>query len=112
MASYRELTDLQWHRLSQLIPAGSWTGRPRADHRQTLNGMLFVIRTGCRWRDMPERYGSHITVWRRFQEWNNDGVFHRLWRTFLGQLDEIGRLEWQHCSPERLMQRGRTSQAA
>jgi hypothetical protein len=51
-----ELTDQEWELLAPLIPRAA-TGRPRVAHRQVINGMVYKIRTGISWRDLPERYG-------------------------------------------------------
>ncbi|WP_392757049.1 transposase [Streptomyces sp. LN590] len=56
-----ELTDQEWELLAPLIPLAV-TGRPRVDDRQVINGMVYKIRTGITWRDLPERYGSWKTV--------------------------------------------------
>ncbi len=53
-----ELTDDHWDRLAPLLPPQRpTTGRPAKDHRTVLNGILWVLRTGAPWRDLPERYG-------------------------------------------------------
>jgi len=59
---FRELSDEQWAFIQPLLPLKAWTGRPRADDRKTLNGILYVLTTGCRWTDMPAKYGS--ITWR------------------------------------------------
>ena len=64
-----ELTDEQWERLKPLLPPRQKRGRPRADDRRTLTGVLYVLRTGCRWEDVPREYGSPSTCWRRLKEW-------------------------------------------
>jgi len=56
-----ELTDAQWEALRPLLPPHNRRGRPRADDRRTLKGILSVWRTGCRWQDMPRRYKSPVT---------------------------------------------------
>ncbi len=48
-----DLTDSQWHYLQRRIPCPARTGRPRADEREVLNGILYVLHTGCRWEDLP-----------------------------------------------------------
>jgi len=53
-----ELCDEQWEHLEPLLPPPRHRGRPRADDRKTLNGILYVLRTGCRWQDVPREYGS------------------------------------------------------
>ena len=52
-----ELTDEQWERIRPLLPPPARTGRPRADDRKVLNGILYVLRTGCAWKEMPRKYG-------------------------------------------------------
>ncbi len=69
-------------------------GRPRADDRRTLDAILFVLRTGCRWKDLPKELGSPTTAWRRLKEWEEAGVWESLWRAVLSSLDAQGRLEW------------------
>jgi transposase len=77
-----DITDEQWARVRPLLPRRGGIGRPRADDRQTLNGVLYVIGRGCRWRDLPRRYGSHITCWRRHKRWAQNGT----WDQVLGLL--------------------------
>jgi transposase len=70
-----ELTDAQWERLAALLPSQRpRTGRPAKDHRSVLNGILWVLRTGAPWRDLPQRYGSWQMVYRRFRRWRDAGV--------------------------------------
>ena len=69
-------------------------GRPRADDRRTLDAILFVLRTGCRWKDLPRELGSPTTAWRRLKEWEEAGVWESLWRAVLASLDAQGKLEW------------------
>lgn len=78
-----DLTEKEWSILAPLMPAKALTGRPRADDRKTLNGILYVLSTGCRWEDLPpERYGSGKTCWLRFQHWRELG----LWNAVSGAL--------------------------
>ena len=69
-----DLTNQQWERLKPLLPAQKpKVGRPSNDHRTILNGILWILRTGAPWRDLPERYGTWETVSGRFyrslQKW-------------------------------------------
>ena len=77
-----DLTDAQWEAIKDLLPPPRRRGRPRADDRRTLNGILYVLRTGCRWQDLPSRYGSPVTCWRRLRQWE------QIWRSRLSLLDE------------------------
>jgi transposase len=90
----RDLTDAQWALLQPLLPARSRTGRPRADDRRTLNAILYVLRTGCAWRDLPEKYGDDSTAHRRLQRWQQEGVWRRIYRTLLGMLERMKRIDW------------------
>lgn len=74
-----ELTDDQWAQLEGVLPPQQpTTGRPAKDHRTVLNGILWVLRTGAPWRDLPERYGSWQTAYSRFRRWREAGVWGRI----------------------------------
>ena len=88
------LSDDQWERIAPLLPPKKTMGRPRADDRGTLDAILFVLRTGCRWKDLPKELGSPPTAWRRLKEWEEAGVWESLWRAVLSSLDAQGKLEW------------------
>ena len=89
-----DLTDEQWQRLEPLLPPPKRRGRPRAHDRKTLNGILYMLRTGCRWQDVPREYGSPATCWRRLRRWEEEGIWERIWRSLLALLDEQEKLEW------------------
>ena len=92
-----ELTDEQWSKIEPLIPKRKPSkkgGRKRIEDRRCFEGILWVLRSGARWKDLPERYPSPATCWRRLQEWEDAGVWLNLWRKFLGELDEEGILPW------------------
>jgi transposase len=61
---FREVSDGEWEVIRPFLPPRSSVGRPRADDRMVLNGILYVLTTGCRWC----KYGSYKTAWRRLQE--------------------------------------------
>lgn len=69
-------------------------GRPRADDRRTLEAILFVLRSGARWHDVPAEFGSGVTAWRRLKQWEEAGVWEAVWRALLASLDAQGKLEW------------------
>ena len=90
-----ELTDAQWARLAPLLPPQKpKTGKPNTEHRRVLNGLLWKIRTGAPWRDLPERYGPWPTVYSRFRRWRRAGVWDRLFAAVQRQEDAAGRLDW------------------
>jgi transposase len=90
--SRHDITDDQWTVIVPLIPKQrAGPGRRRNDDRTTLNGILFVLKTGCAWEDVPRRYGSPATCWRRSSGWATDGTWERIWRVLLSQLDAQGK---------------------
>ncbi len=95
--------DRLWELLQPLIPprppARGPGGRPRIDDRAALAGILFVLDTGCRWRDLPEElgYGSGHTAWRRLREWQNAGIWDRLHQLVLNELSDAEMLDWSRC---------------
>jgi len=93
-ATATELTDKQWEVIQSLLPKPSWTGRPRANDRRTINGILWVLRTGARWADMPRQYGAPSTCHERLQTWQQQAVWEGIWRALLSSLDEQGKLDW------------------
>lgn len=88
------LTERQWVFICPLLPHPARTGRPRADDRRTIEGILYVLITGCRWQDLPREYGAPTTVWRRLKHWGESGVWERIWRAALAVLDMQGKLDW------------------
>jgi len=79
--------------ITPLLPPPARTGRPRADDRQTIEGILSILFTGCRWQDLPHEYGAPKTVWRRLKRWGAMGVWGHIWRAALSTLDHQGRLD-------------------
>ncbi len=95
-----ELTDAQWARISRFFPVEKPSergGRPWADNRSTMEGILWVMRMGARWNDVPEPYPSGATCWRRLQRWEKEGRWVKAWQGFVGQLDDEGLLSWKEC---------------
>ena len=93
------LTDKQRAKLEPLMPSLTKRqrgGRPFVGHRQVLDGILWVLTSGARWRDPPEGYPSPSTCWRRLQARQEQDLWLRIWRAFLGELDERGRLDWEN----------------
>ena len=90
-----DLTNAQWEKLKPLLPPQKpLVGRPQQDHRTTINGILWIVRTGAPWRDLPERYGAWQTVSGRFYRWRQTGVWSRLLARLQQQADGDGKLNW------------------
>lgn len=92
-----DLTDEQWKVVKRVLEdekvRTDGRGRPWADQRTVLNGVLWLLRSGARWEDLPSRYGSPKTVHRRFQKWARQGVIERLLKALAEDLHERGRLD-------------------
>src|SRR6187200_2650750 len=73
-----ELTDTAWARIEPLLPARGGRGRQWRDHRQVINGILWKVRTGAPWRDLPERFGPWKTCHERLRRWTADGTWDRI----------------------------------
>ena len=92
------LCDSQWQKIEPLLPKLKHRrrGRPPKENRVVLEGILWVLKTGARWRDIPSDIGvSGSVCWKRLRRWDQQGVWLRIWRTFLSELDQGGRLDWQ-----------------
>ncbi|WP_327110879.1 IS5 family transposase [Streptomyces sp. NBC_01341] len=94
MAGRGELTDAAWERIEPLLPQVDGRGRPWRDHRQVVNGVLWRLRTGAPWRDLPDRYGPWQTVYERFARWEADGTWVKLLEHVQVRDDAVGRVEW------------------
>jgi transposase len=93
-----ELSDEQWALIADLFPSPAPDprgGRPRADARHCLEGILWVLRSGARWKDLPRSFPSYVTCWRRFAEWSVNGVWDRAWERLVSQLSERGEVNWE-----------------
>ena len=94
--SRRDLTNEEWEKLAPLLPEQKGrTGRPAHDHRRILNGILWILRTGAPWRDLPERYGPVGTVSSRFYRWRAAGIWEQVLAALQAQSDQAGKLEWE-----------------
>ncbi len=94
MVRRHELTDDAWARIAPLLPANPERGGRWRDHRQVLNGIVWKIRTGADWRDIPERYGPWQTIYQRFRRWSADGTFTQLLQHVQVHDDAIGQVDW------------------
>ena len=94
MVGRGELTDKAWAQIEPLLPAqaGQRGGRWR-DHRQVINAILWKLRTGAPWRDLPERYGPWKTAHERLRMWTADGTWDRILAAVIVKDDGLGSLE-------------------
>lgn len=96
-----DLTEQQWKVVEEFIPQDAMRedrrGRPWSDRRRAFNGILWILRTGAPWQDLPERYGAYQTVHRRFQAWRQHGVMDAVLRGLARDLHERGGLDLSEC---------------
>lgn len=96
-----DITDAQWEILDSLIPEPirrkDGRGRPWQPRRDVLNGILWILRTGARWKDLPERYPPYQTCQRRFQQWVRSGVMRGVLEALALDLKARGKLDLQEA---------------
>jgi transposase len=73
-----ELTDAQWETIRPFLPANGRRGKQWADHRRIIDGILWALADGGRWRNVPEKYGNWKTVYERFRRWAREGLWGRI----------------------------------
>ncbi len=96
------LSDELWEQIEPLLPPEPHKpkgGRPRIPDRQVLTGILFVLKTGIGWEDLPQEMGcgSGMTCWRRLRDWEQAGVWDRLHRLLLDRLRQADRIDWSRA---------------
>ena len=92
------VTDEQWAKIEPLLPKREVSkrgGRPAVSDRECLEGILWVLRSGARWKDLPDWYPSYPTCWRRLGYWEGEDVLIAIWHAFLDELDEKGLINWE-----------------
>jgi transposase len=90
-----EVTDEQWEVIQPILPKRTAkTGRPPSDPRLMLNGILWILRTGSPWRDLPERFGPWQTVYDHFAKWRALGAYDRILEALHIRLDADGEIDW------------------
>src|SRR5512145_3028606 len=90
-----ELSDEEWEAIAPLVPQRSGAmGRPSRRPREMVNAMLWILRTGAPWRDLPERFGPWQTAYHYFNQWRKAGVFDRILAALQIRLDAEGRIDW------------------
>ena len=83
-----ELSEAQWSRIAPLLPGKIGDpGRSGSDNRLFVNGVLWVLRSGAHWRDLPERYGKHKTLHKRFSRWGTAGGWEKVFASLIKDRD-------------------------
>lgn len=89
-----DLTNAEWNRLESFLPRGGTRGGRWSDHRRVINGVLYRVRAGVQWRDLPERFGPWETVYKRHRRWSADGTWQMLLSKVQSAEDAAGRIDW------------------
>jgi len=96
-----DLTDQQWNLIEPILPTDpvrqDGRGRPWSDRRKVFNGVLWILRTGAPWQDLPPRYGPYQTAHRRFQNWVRSGVIEKVLLILAEHLKEAGGIDLKEC---------------
>jgi putative transposase len=105
-----ELPDELWERVEPILverypPAA--TGRPRADLRRVLDGIIYRLRSGVQWNQLPRRFGADSTVHSWFQRFAADGVLEEIWAVLVGECDELGAVSWEWQAADGVMGKSR-----
>src|SRR6476469_2662179 len=100
LPTIKRIPDQLWNEISLILPSekpNNAIGRPTIPFRKVLNGILYILRTGCQWKMLPKEYGSGSTCHRRFQQWVKLNIFKKMWTKFLeGYYSKRGiKLMWQ-----------------
>jgi putative transposase len=110
LGTIREIPDALWQRIEPILKE-FWprkaTGRPPAHWRRTLNGILFRMRSGCPWSELPATYGPKSTVHDWFQRWAAGGVLEKLWAMLVAECQGLGGLEWKWPAADGMLGKAR-----
>lgn len=110
LATIWEVDDGLWSiiqsSLDELDPPAA-TGRPRTGQREALNGILYQMRSGCQWNQLPEKFGDDSSVHRTMQRWIAKGVFQRIWAVLVENCEELGGVNWEWQSADGAMGKAR-----
>ncbi len=95
---FKEIFNEQWVFIRLLLPYPAKESRPRADNRRMINAILYVLTTGCRWMDLPKKYGPKSTVHDRLKDWGKKGVWKRIFNTLISRKYVRGELSFDKVS--------------
>lgn len=105
-SKFHHVPDTLWERIDLILPVYKSSckgGRPRLPLRNVVNGILYVLKTGCQWKAMPRQFGSGSAIHAYFQEWVQLGVFEELWRLALEEYDDLKGIDWKWQSLDGAM---------
>ena len=104
------LPDELWRRVEPILKE-FWpqkpTGRRVANWRKMLNAIIFRMRSGCQWDQLPERFGPKSTVFDWFQRWVEGGILEKIWAVLVAECEELGGVQWQWQSADAMLGKAR-----
>ena len=92
-----KISDKLWNEIKNIFPKEKplkTVGRPIVRYRKVIDGILYVLRTGCQWKMLPKEYGSSSTCHRRFQQWNRLNIFKKVWTRLLKIYHDLIGINW------------------
>src|SRR5262245_47452239 len=105
-----EIPDDVWPLIPRMLDAhypAKPKGHRRVDLRRVFNGIMFRLRTGCQWKQLPPQFGDASTVHRHFQQWSQRGVLARIWAVLVESCDGLGGVDWQWQAADAAMGKAR-----
>lgn len=87
------LTDDEWYLVASEFPKPKCTGRPPRNPREIVDAILWILRTGSPWRDLPEEFGAWQSAWRLFDQWNGDGTLDSVLKKLQSAFVDIGEID-------------------
>lgn len=105
-----EVDDALWAIIAKVVEARdppAKTGRPRTDPRAALNGIIYVMRSGCQWNHLPARFGDDSSVHRTMQRWIAKGILQRIWAVLVEQCAELDGVNWEWQSADGALGKAR-----
>jgi len=105
-----EVNDELWEIIESILAAldpPARTGRPRTGQREALNGIIYQMRSGCQWNQLPAKFGDDSSVHRTMQRWISKGVFQRIWALLVENCEELGGMDFEWQSADAAMGKAR-----
>lgn len=105
-----EIPDDLWEEIKSIIfemDPPKHTGRKRVNPRQMLNGIIYRMRSGCQWNQLPKNLGDDSTIHRTFQRWIECGLFSMIWAAIQSRCEEVGGVDWEWQSADASMGKAR-----
>lgn len=103
VANILRLQEPLWERLKELIPEPTGRGRRPKDDRGCLEAILYILRTGAQWSELPKCYPPKSTVHDRLTAWSERGILEKLWETILIEYDDLKGIGWEWLSADGCM---------